>query len=248
MFDPTAPRLVVGMQPVRECVRAWKAELKELVLTESDSPKLAALERFALAQGVPSVVRRSRGEMDRLARGAQHQGAITFAPPLVLAEWSNVLARPNLLAVALDRIQDPQNFGAVVRSAVATGGAAILWGENASAPLTPATFRASAGAIEHATLSRVASLPDALIEARNSGIQVVGLSAQGDALLSEVDLRSPTVLVLGGEGAGLQPSVRRACDRLAAIVRPTLLDSLNASVAIAIALYEAVKQRANLNT
>lgn len=236
-------RLVVGIQPVRECVRVRAAAIERLVLTSSDSPTLAALERFATDQGVAQIERLGRGEMDRLSQGAQHQGAIAFAPPLVLAEWADIVSRPNLLAIALDQVQDPQNFGAVVRSAVATGEAAVLWGEHASAPLGAATFRASAGAIEHATLCRVPALKDALRVAQESGVRVIGLAARAEKLLSDMDLTGPTVIVLGSEGSGLQPAVRRCCTELAAIVRPRVLDSLNASVAAAIALYEVGKQR-----
>lgn len=228
---------------MRECVRVRATSIERLVLTASDSPTLAGLERFARDQGVVRVERLGRGDMDRLAQGAQHQGAIAIAPPLELAVWSEVLARPNLLAIALDQVQDPQNFGAVIRSAVATGGAGVLWGEHASAPLGTATFRASAGAIEHATLCRVPALKDALREAGERGARVVGLAAHAEKRLSELDLTGPTVIVLGNEGSGLQPAVRRCCTDLAAVVRPHLLDSLNASVAAAIALYEAEKQR-----
>lgn len=235
----------MGLQPVRECLRAHGAAVSELALTAGDSPKLAALERFAIARGVSNVLRLSRGEMDRRSQGGQHQGAIAVAPALELRDWAEVVSRPALIAIALDRVQDPQNFGAVVRSAVATGDAALVWGEHASAPLTPATFRASAGAIEHATLSRVASLKDALFAAREVGAQVIGLQAGAPDLLSSLDLRGPTVIVLGNEAEGLQHSVRRACTRLAAVVRPRLLDSLNASVAAAIALYEADRQRSH---
>jgi 23S rRNA (guanosine2251-2'-O)-methyltransferase len=234
---------VVGIQPVRECVRVRAAAIERLALTASDSPTLAALERFARDQGVARIERLSRGEMDRLSHGVQHQGAIAFAPPLELARWEDVVTRPNLLAIALDQVQDPQNFGAVIRSAVATGEAAVLWGEHASAPLGAATFRASAGAIEHATLCRVPALKDALRLAQEGGARVVGLAARAEKLLSDVDLTGPTVIVLGNEGSGLQPAVRRCCTELAAIVRPRVLDSLNASVAAAIALYEAGKQR-----
>lgn len=236
-------RLVYGLQPVRECVRARGAQIARLALAAGDSPRIGALERFARDSGVPRIERLGRREMDRLAAGGRHQGAIADAPPLVLAGWSELLARPDLLVVALDRVQDPQNFGAVVRSAVATAGAAVLWGEHASAPLTPATFRASAGAIEHATLCRVPSLPDALHEARTSGIQVVALSPRADSLLCEVALTGPTVIVVGSEGSGLLPSVKRACSVQACLVRTRILDSLNASAAAAISLYEAHKQR-----
>jgi 23S rRNA (guanosine2251-2'-O)-methyltransferase len=240
---PEGRRLVAGVQPVRECVRVRAAAIERLVLAASDSPTLAALERFARDQGVNAVERLSRGELDRLAQGAQHQGVLAVLPRLELADWSEVVARPQLLAIALDQVQDPQNFGAVIRSAVATADAAVVWGEHASAPLGTATFRASAGAIEHATLCRVPALKDALALARERGARVVGLAARAERLLSEVDLTGPTVIVLGSEGSGLQPAVRRGCSELAAIVRPRILDSLNASVAAAIALYEAAKQR-----
>jgi 23S rRNA (guanosine2251-2'-O)-methyltransferase len=234
---------VVGIQPVRECIRVRAKAIERLALTDSDSPTLGGVERFARDQGVSRIERLSRGEMDRLSHGVQHQGAIAFAPELELALWEEVVTRPNLLAIALDQVQDPQNFGAVIRSAVATGEAAVLWGEHASAPLGSATGRASAGAIEHATLCRVPALKDALRLAQESGVRVVGLAARAEKLLSEVDLTGPTVIVLGSEGSGLQPAVRRCCTELAAVVRPRVLDSLNASVAAAIALYEAGKQR-----
>jgi 23S rRNA (guanosine2251-2'-O)-methyltransferase len=234
----------VGLQPVRECLRVRGDRVIQLALTAGPNPKLEALERFAVARGTSKIVRLSRADMDRLARGAQHQGAIAHAPPLELLDWQDVLARPNLLAIALDRVQDPQNFGAVIRSAVGTADAAVVWGEHASAPLTPATFRASAGAIEHAALCRVAALKDALVSAREIGVRVIGLASQGEGLLSELDLRGPTVIVLGSESTGLSSAVRRSCTHLAAVVRPRVVDSLNASVAAAIALYEAAKQRA----
>jgi 23S rRNA (guanosine2251-2'-O)-methyltransferase len=238
-----AARLVAGIQPVRELVRVRGTAIERLIIRAGDSPTLAALERFAVDQKVPHVERMGRGDLDRLAQGAQHQGVIAFAPPLELARWEDVVLRPGLLAIALDQVQDPQNFGAVIRSAVATGDAAVLWGEHASAPLGTATFRASAGAIEHATLCRVPALKDALRVAQEQGVRVIGLAARAEKLLSEVDLVGPTVIVLGSEGSGLQPAVRRSCTELAAIVRPRILDSLNASVAAAISLYEAGKQR-----
>jgi 23S rRNA (guanosine2251-2'-O)-methyltransferase len=243
MKGSVAGRLVLGLQPVRECLRVHGHAVLEVALASGDSPKLAALERFALDRGVGSVVRLPRAELDRRAQGGQHQGVMALAPELALQDWAQVVRRPDLIAMALDRIQDPQNFGAVVRSAVATGGAALLWGEHASAPLTPATFRASAGAIEHATLCRVASLKDGLRAASEAGAQVIGLHAGGTDLLSSIDLRGPTVIVLGNEGDGLQPAVRRCCTRLASLLRTRSIDSLNASVAAAIALYETVQQR-----
>ncbi|MET0413400.1 MAG: RNA methyltransferase [Polyangiaceae bacterium] len=234
---------MLGLQAVRECVRARGREILELFVAADGGPQVAALERFARDQGVASVQRVDRGRLDQMARGVQHQGALALAPSLKLHELGELLADPNLVAVALDRIQDPQNFGAVVRSAVGIGAAAVIWGENASAPLTPATFRAAAGAIEHARLCRVPSLVTAIQQAQAAGVSVIGLAADAPALLTSLDLRQPTIVVIGSEGQGLQAAVRRACSHQAALVRPGQIDSLNASVAAAIALYEVAKSR-----
>src|SRR5690606_29964017 len=120
----------------------------------------------------------------------------------------------DLLAVALDGIVDPQNFGAVIRSAVALGPCPVVFPENASAPLTPATFRASAGAIEHASLVRVPSLPSLLREAAARGVSVLGLAPEANRFLHEVDLTGPTLLTIGSEHTGMGKAVRRSCTAL----------------------------------
>jgi 23S rRNA (guanosine2251-2'-O)-methyltransferase len=208
----------------------------------ADSARLAGLRRLADAAGVP-IGEATRAQLDRLCKGGQHQGVAVYAPELALRDWSEVLASGVSLCVALDGIVDPQNFGAVVRSAEGLARACVLWPENSSAPLTPATFRASAGAIEHATLCRVASLPSALTVAKAQGLRVVGLDGQADARLQDLSLAGPTVIAVGSEGTGLSKAVRRTCDHLARLAMPKSIDSLNASVAAAIALYECQRQR-----
>lgn len=241
--EASGPRLVLGLQPVREAIRRHGAALHEVLIDERGSPKLDALARFASDQGVSAVRRVGRSVLDQHARGVSHQGAAALAPELALVELEVLARDPALAAIALDEIQDPQNFGAVVRSAVALGGAAVLFGEHASAPLTPATFRASAGAVEHARLCRVRSLTGALGALVTGGVSVVGLDASAPLRLAEVDLRGPAVLVLGSEGEGLGRAVRRACTTLASLGTPTFVDSLNASVAAGVALYELANQR-----
>lgn len=239
-----ADRLVLGLQPVREAIRRHGAALREVYIDEKASPKLEALARFATDQRVPHVHRVRRAELDRLSNGVAHQGVAAHAPELTLTPLDALTGVPDLVAIALDSIQDPQNFGAVVRSAVALHGAAVIWGAHASAPLTPATFRASAGAIEHAQLCRVPSLTEALGTLREQGATVVGLDATAPTRLADLDLTAPTVLVLGGEGEGLGRAVRRSCTTLAALGGMASVDSLNASVAAGIALYEVLRQRA----
>jgi len=236
-------RLICGLQPVREAIRAHGEHLERVLVDAGEgAPQLDALARYAKDHGA-KVERVPRGDLDRLSRGAHHQGAIALAPELSLRRLADLDLGPGTLIVALDELQDPQNFGAVIRSSVALGASAVLWPEHRSAPLSMATFRASAGAVEHATLCRVGSLPTALETLRASGVTAVGLDAQGDVPLSAVDLRGPVVLVIGAEGKGLRRTVKGVCDHLARLPMAGPIASLNASVAAAIALYETARQR-----
>lgn len=250
MSDPKPPstssdagalpdRLVMGLQPAREAIRVHGARITRVLVEKGSSPTLDAVARFAKDSGA-KVERAGRGELDRLARGGRHQGVIAFVPPLALVPLEEV--DPSLV-VALDELEDPQNFGAVIRSAVAWGATAVLFPEHHAAPLTPATFRASAGAVEHATLCRVGSLPKALETLKAKGARVVGLEAQAKPSIDACDLARPTVLVLGAEGKGLRKPVKAVCDELARLPMSGPVASLNASVALGIALYEAVRQR-----
>lgn len=236
-------RLIVGLQPVREAIRIHKSRLTQVLVDARPTPRLNAVERYARDQGVSSVERVAAQELDRQSCGVQHQGVIAYGPPLELLTLESLLELENLLALALDEIQDPQNFGAVVRSAVGIAGAAIIWGENASAPLSPAMFRASAGAIEQARLCRVPSLRDALRRLAEGGAQVIGLDARAPQPLHEMSLSGPLILVIGSEHEGLGRAVRPACQRFARLLSAGTLDSLNASVAAGIALHTVLVSR-----
>lgn len=246
-------RLICGLQPVREAIRAHGSALSRVIVEamRPPSPQLEAVARFATDHGAP-VERLARAELDRMAKGARHQGAIAIAPELKIITIDDLVtsladsppATGAPLLVALDELEDPQNFGAIIRSAVAMGATAIIWPEHRSAPLTPATFRASAGAIEHARLCRVNALPAALETLREAGLTIIGLDTDAGEAIDTVDLTSPVVLVVGAEGKGLRKTVKRVCDQLARLPMNGPIASLNASVALAIALYEVVRQRA----
>jgi 23S rRNA (guanosine2251-2'-O)-methyltransferase len=238
----TAARVVVGMQPVREAIRVHGAALDKVLVERDGGPRLEALARFAEDAGV-RVERTTRGLLDKLSGGVRHQGAATLAPELVVHDPADIDPAIAPLVVALDGITDPQNFGAVVRSAVALGATGVLWAEHGAAPLTPATFRASAGAVEHARLYRAAALHAALGDLADRGVVTIGLDAAAEVDLRAVDLRRPTVLVIGAEDKGLARNVRRACREVARLTMTGPLGSLNASVAAAVALYEAQRQR-----
>jgi 23S rRNA (guanosine2251-2'-O)-methyltransferase len=239
-----AGRAIFGLQPVREAIRKHGARLERVMVeapSRGEAPQLEALARFATDRGA-RVERTARTDLDRIARGVRHQGAIAFAPGLRVTPL-DALDLTGALVVALDELQDPQNFGAILRSSVAMGATAVVWPEHSSAPLSPATFRASAGAIEHATLCRVSSLPHAIEGLRAKGLVAIGLDMAGDRSIADVDLRRPVALIAGADGKGLRKSVKRACNELAHLPMPGPIASLNASVAVALALYEAVRQR-----
>jgi 23S rRNA (guanosine2251-2'-O)-methyltransferase len=235
-------RPVFGIQPVRETIRAHGSRVERVLIEQGEHPQLAGLARFARDQGI-DVMTVPRSDLDRKARGARHQGAMAMAPDLRLTPFEQLPLGDAALVLALDGVQDPQNFGAVVRSAVALGADAIVWAEHASAPLSPATFRASAGAIEHATLCRVPSLAHAIRLANDRGLVSVGLDASASEELKKIDLTGPLFLVIGAEDKGIQKSVRRSCTHLARIGMRGPVGSLNASVAAALALYEVCRQR-----
>lgn len=234
---PIEQRLILGQNCVREAIRRWGARVDRIYVEHDHGPRVAALVQFALDHGI-SIEETSRGELDRLAGGSLHQGVAASAPSLEFVPWSSLRERPQLLAIALDGIVDPQNFGAVIRSAVGIASAPIVWAESSSAPLSPATFRASAGAIEHAELCQVRSLHGTLADAVAHGIQVVGLAPDGDTALHEFTPRGPVLVVLGGEQKGMARAVRRACTQLVRLHQAGTIQSLNASVAAGIALHQ----------
>lgn len=235
-------RLIYGMQPVREAIRAHGADLRKVLVLAEGGPRVAALGRFARDQGI-AVEEVSRGELDRLTRNGMHQGAAAFAEEVRLTSLSALSVGPETAILVLDGIMDPQNFGAAIRSAVALGASAVLWPEHASAPLSPAAFRASAGAVEHATLCRVPALPTALQDLRARGVRTVALDVRGPVLLAEVDLKGPVALIIGAEDRGPRRPLLAACDAVARLPIAGPVAALNASVSAALALYEVRRQR-----
>ncbi len=236
------PRLVIGVQPVREAIAAHGNRITRAYVARGPNPKLESLAKFAKDHGI-RVERVTQADLDRISRRGMHQGVAIEAPPLELVALESIEEAPNQTFVVLDGIVDPQNFGAVIRSSVAFGATAVAFAEHGAAPLTPATFRASAGAVEHVTLSRVRSLPAALAHLGERGAKSFALEAHAEKGLPEADLSGSVAIVLGSEESGLHRATRKACAESVKIPMAGKLGSFNASVAIAIALYEVHRQR-----
>lgn len=197
------------------------------------------------ARRLGAIVSRSpRSALDRLAGGAVHQGVVARAAEGRLAELEDILdgCRDPALFVLADGIEDPRNLGALIRSAAAAGCDGVLLPERRSAGLTPTTAKAAAGALARVPLGRVKNVQRALEALGERSIWTVGLEAGAPPLWS-VDLARPTCLVVGGEGRGLSRLARERCDALAGIPLERGVESLNAAVAAAVALFEAVRQR-----
>jgi 23S rRNA (guanosine2251-2'-O)-methyltransferase len=243
-------RVVYGMNPVRELLRAGADGVSELWLAEGgDRPKaFADLEREARERGA-KVRAAPRTKLDRLAGVTHHQGIVAVVADYRYREVEEILAiaagsgRPPLL-VLLDGVEDPHNLGAIVRSAHALGAHGVVMPRDRAAGVTPSAAKASAGAVEHVAIARVTNLVRCIEELREAGIWTVAAVPDGDQDLASVDLRGPIALVRGGVGQGIRPLVRKNCDHAVRIPMLGRVGSLNASAAAAIALYEAARQRA----
>jgi 23S rRNA (guanosine2251-2'-O)-methyltransferase len=183
-------------------------------------------------------------ELERLCGSPDHQGVVAEVDPYPYADPRRLLDADDALVVALDQVQDPHNLGAVCRAVEVAGAAGVVIPERRAASVTAAACKASAGAVEHLAVARVRNLADWLAEAKQAGAWAYGAAADAERRYTEVDWSARAVLVLGSEGSGLRPRVAESCDELISIPLAGKVGSLNASVAAAVILFEARRQRA----
>lgn len=182
-------------------------------------------------------------ELERLCGSPDHQGVVAEVDPYPYGDPVGLLRGEDALLVALDEVQDPRNLGAVCRSAEVAGAAGVIVPERRAAAVTPVACKTSAGAVEHLQVAHVRNLADWLAQAKEAGFWIWGADADAESAPWEVDLKGPTVLVLGGEGKGLRPRVAGNCDGLVALPQRGQIDSLNVSAAATALLFEALRQR-----
>jgi 23S rRNA (guanosine2251-2'-O)-methyltransferase len=228
--------IIYGRNAVLEAARAGRVRRVLLAEGLDPDPRLDELRAAAPVQEVPQA------RIAALAQGA-HQGVVAELKPREFLTLRQLLdAEPNLI-VALDGIEDPQNLGAILRTAEAAGAGGVVLPERRSAPLSAAAVKASSGASEHLRLARVAGLPSAVAEIRRAGIWCVALDPRGELLPWEFDLTQHVCLVVGGEGQGVHRLVRERCDARVRLPMAGRVASLNASAAAAALLYEVSRQR-----
>ena len=249
---PSAPEeeLVAGRRPVEEAFVARRPAIRLLVVPQ----RRAALEKLVLHATnlrIP-IVEVEGGSLTALAGFDGHQGIALVVEPRRFASLDDILARaaergePPFVLV-LDSLEDPHNVGSLLRSAEAAGVHGVVFPTHRQAPLSPSAVKASAGAIEHLLLSPADDLPAALSDLHARGLRIAG--ADGGAPLSarQTDLRGPLAIVVGSEGQGLGPAVRRRCDVFMRIPMKGAVGSLNAAVAGSILLFEALSQREDVD-
>jgi 23S rRNA (guanosine2251-2'-O)-methyltransferase len=250
--DRHAPdqRVVGGLHPVRELLRADRPIHRILVADTRDAgPLVAEIRSLAAAAHVP-VEEVERRSLDDVADGLVHQGVVALAPPFAYARLDDVLDRAAAageapLLVALDGVTDPHNLGSIARTAEAVGAHGLLVPGRRAVGVTPSAEKAAAGALAHLPVVTVGNLVRTLGTLSERGVWSLGLDGDAEVVLADHPLASePCVLVVGAEGAGLARLTRERCDALVRLPMRGQVGSLNASVAAGVALYELVRCRA----
>ncbi len=243
--------LVYGRQPVREILRAARRPVKLVVLADGvkDSDEVADIREMCEKAGV-QIGKYRREDLDAWVNEANHQGVVAFCEEYPYAEVEEIAdalskAEGDAVVVVLDHVQDPQNLGSILRTCECAGVLGVVLPVDRAVGVTPAAVRASAGAAEHLKIARLPNLVSALERFKGAGAWITGLEAvEGAKPYSEIDYKGKVVLVIGSEGNGICSPVRAKCDFLAKLPLFGRVNSLNAGVAAAIALYEILRQHA----
>ncbi|HEX3986258.1 MAG TPA: 23S rRNA (guanosine(2251)-2'-O)-methyltransferase RlmB [Acidobacteriaceae bacterium] len=244
--------ILYGLHAVEEALRSGARRFDHVCLAAErfrggQDPRLAAIASLCREAGV-NVRTEPRDALTRLAQTSAHQGVLAIVRERDFLTLEDLLTGPGegsaaRLVLALDGVEDPQNLGALLRTAEGAGVDGVLLTERRSAPLSAVAVKASAGATEHLRFARVVNLVRALEALKERNLWIVGLDERGTQDYDRYDFTSNTVIVLGREGAGLHDLVRRTCDHLLRIPMAGRVDSLNVAAAGAVVLYEAARQR-----
>jgi 23S rRNA (guanosine2251-2'-O)-methyltransferase len=229
---------VYGRRPVREALRG-RREVLELWSTE----RAQKAEAWLREVDRPRVQTKLERELTEAAGTRDHQGVVAWCEPYRYADGWDLAGAERPLLACLDQVTDPRNLGAVIRSADGAGATGIVVPAHGAATVTPAVSRASAGAVEHVSVAVVPNLARYLGEVKRGDLWIYAAAGDGAKPMWETDLSGGVALVFGAEGKGLRPLVRRTCDEVVSIPMEGNVESLNVSVAAALLLYEAKRQR-----
>lgn len=239
--------VLYGLHPVEEALRSGNRKFDHVCVARERSDRHdPRLQRIldACRENKIRVRSEARDELTRLAKTATHQGIVAIVRDREFLNLEDLFDGPEpRLLLALDGVEDPQNLGALLRTADASGVDGVVVTERRAAPLSAVAVKASAGAAEHVRIARVVNLVRAIEQLKEKNIWCVGLDERGETSYEDYDFTSNTVIVLGREGDGLHDLVRRTCDHLLSIPMAGKVSSLNVSAAGAVVMFEAARQR-----
>jgi len=244
--------IIYGIHPVREALTSSSFRFQRiLVSSRNPSPSLQTILDLAQKRNVPLAFS-DRETLDQMVKGGLHQNIIGIVEETSYADLEEVLAWPKqqgtkTLFLILDGIQDPQNLGSLIRTALGCGAHAMIIPKDRAVGITPVVIKASAGASAHLPVVRVVNIATTIDRLKKEGIWVYGASGEAKDRLYDLDLNIDLAIVIGAEGKGIRPLVRKKCDRLFSIPMKGPVSSFNASVSGGMILYEVMRQRALYN-
>ncbi|MGQ9508562.1 MAG: 23S rRNA (guanosine(2251)-2'-O)-methyltransferase RlmB [Thermodesulfobacteriota bacterium] len=239
--------LIYGIHPVHEALKSNLPIQKIYVGTEKPSLPLRTLIDQAREKGIPLTFT-TRESLNKMSREGLHQNIVAIIETFQYVDLENILSiwkeeKSKALILILDGIQDPQNLGALIRTALGCGAHGVIIPKDRAVGITPTVFKASAGAVAHIPITRVVNLSNTINRLKKEGIWVYGASGEANDLIYNLDLTLDLAIVIGAEGKGIRPLVKKNCDRLFSIPMKGPVSSFNASVSAGMILYEVMRQR-----
>jgi 23S rRNA (guanosine2251-2'-O)-methyltransferase len=241
-------QMIYGIHPVKEALKSASLQFEKILVgTQTFSPPLQSILEIASKRKIP-VTFTAREFLDRMTKGRVHQNLVGLIRETPYANIGTILShwkeqRAKALFLILDGIQDPQNFGSLIRTGLGCGVHGIIIPKDRSVGITSAVIKASAGAAIHLPVARVINIAATIDLLKKEGIWVYGASGEAKDLIYQLDLNVDLAIVIGAEGKGMRPLVKKKCDRLFSIPMNGPLSSFNASVSGGMILYEAMRQR-----
>jgi 23S rRNA (guanosine2251-2'-O)-methyltransferase len=241
-------QIIYGIHPVREALKSPHLQIEKILIgTQTPHPPLQSIIDLASKRDIPVTVT-TRESLERLTKGGIHQNVVGLVRETPYTEVAEILSTwkrtgTKALLLILDGIQDPQNFGSLIRTALGCGAHGIIIPRDRSVGITPVVVKASAGATAHLPIARVVNIAAAIEALKKEGIWVYGASGEAKDLIHQLDLDMDLAIVVGAEGKGIRPLVKKKCDRLFSIPMKGPVSSFNASVSGGIILYEVMRQR-----
>ncbi len=240
--------IIYGIHPVKEALKSSHLKIEKILVgTRTPHPPLQAILDLANKEKIP-ITFADKESLERITRGGVHQNVVGFVKEALYEDLEGILSRwkeegTKALFLILDGIQDPQNFGSLIRTALGCGAHGIIIPKDRSVGITPAVVKASSGAISHFPIARVVNLSNTVDTLKKEGVWVYGASGEAEEAIYQLDLNINLAIVIGAEGKGIRPLVKKKCDRLFSIPMKGLIPSFNASVSGGMILYEVMRQR-----